>query len=357
MSVLPISVSGPMSRKMFPQAAAPVNTNSVDLALSTPYGGAEDIRVAYYKKRGIGKVVGIPGAVGLGAGISHTVYRVPKSELLTRNEVSKIYKNEEDAMMAAQSAERAAAAVVRQGEMNANVAGIVYSNDPMTKIDIDLPIHLVSLADLGKQIVKQNSSVKQKKLNAALSKMNAEMNAENLKYMKRKGMNMKKHAEHYMNETYSVDDIIEAIRNKFIEEEENKIRETKRMEAKRAFPLIPRGYVNKPSFMTQNQSKEQARLIKEHIARKMPKIEAVLAKLREGMILGFAPPAPKPVEKEENLLRFENLSSINFSKPSANAPAAPVYSDPFEELLAGKGGKRKTRRSRGKKTTRKHKRT
>jgi hypothetical protein len=268
--------------------------NSVDL-------GDQDIRVAYYKKRGIGQTVPVPGALGMGSGISHTIYRVPKSQLLTRNEVSKIYKNESNAILAAQSAERAAAAVVRQGEMNANVAGIVYTDEPMTKIDIDMPINLGSLAEKVRELAKQ-----QKKNHVKLTTK---------RYMEGKTP--------IPNPT--VDEIVAAAKTAFIKTEVEKATRTS------------------PSWNTRGRivlygKRDQERHdnhIKEHIDRKMPKIEAVLAKLREGMILGFAPPAPKVVPKEENLLRFNNLAGINFSAPAGSAAAgtgAPSYRDPFEGL-------------------------
>jgi hypothetical protein len=337
--------------------------NSVDLALSNRYGGEEDIRVAYYKKRGIGTVVGIPGAGGMGSGISHIVYRVPKSQLLTRNEVRKIYKNEEDAMMAAQSAERAAAAVVRQGEMNANAAGIVYSNEPISKIDIDGPIHIGSLVNKALQIAakkKWNSSGNEYHIRSTGLLKNG---TRQVSYSKGRGGNVKTitmRPGYSAEEEIALEELkpsgeegIQALRNKFIEMERQKKWESAIKEAHNRMPKNRNGKIMREYWGSEPQERE--RIIQEHVERKLPKIEAVLAKLREGMIMGFAPPAPKVVPKEENLLRFNNLSSINFSAPAGSAAAgsgAPPQVDPFEGL----GGKRKTRRRKQSKKTRKIKR-
>ena len=324
--------------------------NYVDLALGDPYGNPQDDRVAYYKKRGIGTTVGVPGAAGMGSGISHTVYRVPKSELLTRNQVRKIYKNEENAMMAAQAAERAAAAVVRQGEMNANTAGIVYTNEPTTSIDIDKPVHLESLAAKGRNLMKKDNSVREKKRNAAW-KLVDPVNLNYYSKQVRAPVGSKEYKNqlgklvglnHYINtKDFNIDDAIDALRNKFIETEKEKVYQSSHKEAEAKMPKNSYGHIIRE--YQGSVPRERDRLVQEHIARKMPKINAVLEKVREGMILGFVPPPPKVAPKEENLLRFENLSSINFSAPAAagsGAPSAP--NDPF----AGMGGKRKTRKAK-----------
>lgn len=334
MSLQSIGLTGPMSSKMFPQSR-PVNTNYVDLAIADAWGNPQNDRITYYKKRGIGKVVPVPGAAGMGSGISHTVYRVPKSEILTRNQVRKIYKDEENAMIAAQAAERTAAAVVRQGEMNANVAGIVYTNEPSNNIDIDKPINLIELANKAKSLVKNNSEIKKQKMNKAKSKINTNT----LKFIKERYSHLGE--KRYMNEVEratksymnanTIDDEIQALRNKFIETEKGKVYHILHKQAEAKMPKNSSGHIARE--YQGSVPKEAARLFQEHIDRKMPKIDAVLAKVREGMIMGFAPPAPKSVQKEENLLRFNELSSINFSAPTQTTTTS-TYVDPFEGLNA-----------------------
>jgi hypothetical protein len=341
MSVLPIGLTGPMSKKMFPQAT-PVNTNYVDLAMADPYGNPQNERVAYYQKKGIGKVVPVSGAAGMGSGISHTVYRVPKSELLTRNQVRKIYKNEENAMMAAQAAERAAAAAVRQGEMNANVAGIVYTDEPTSSVDIDKSINLESLANKGFQLAAKkkwnsiNSREKQTRYgNPSIMKLgNGTQKTRYGSMRNRKEINVRpgfSAGEEIMikENKVSIDDAIEALRSAFIEVEKGKVYHSSHLQAEAKAPKNSYGKIHREFYG--RIPIERDRLVQEHIDRKIPKIEAVLAKVREGMILGFPAPAPKVEEKEENLLRFNNLSSINFSaQPSA--ASTTKYMDPFAGL-------------------------
>jgi hypothetical protein len=355
MSVLPIGISGPMSRKMFPQSAAPVNTNYVDLAVGSEYV-RENERVPYYRKRGVGKNVPFPGAAGMGSGISHYVYRVPKSELLTRNEVRKIEKNEYNAMMALQAEERAAAAVVRKGEMNANVAGIVYTDEPMSAIDIDLPINLIFLADKALRLAakkKWNSMTERNRgiISGTTTSSDGKRKVWYSGSSGRKSINIRPgfsaEEEIMIKENkVNVDDSIEALRNKFIDVEKEKVRFASHLAAEKKAPRNSYGKIQQE--YAGSVPKEAARLVQEHIDRKMPKIEAVLAKLREGMILGFAPPAPKVAPKEENLLRFNNLSSINFSAPTGPAVANRLV-DPFEGLNSSP----KTRRARKSRKTRK----
>jgi hypothetical protein len=190
--------------------------------------------------------------------------------------------------------------------------------------DIDKEIDLAMLANTGKKIVKQKMNTRR------MTKRN------------------------YNKIEPKVDEVIAALRNSFIESEKGKVYHSSHLEAEAKAPKNSYGKIMREWY--RRIPIERDRLVQEHIDRKMPKIEEVLAKLREGMIMGFAPPALNAAPKEENLLRFNNLSSINFSAPAGSAAAdsgAPRQVDPFEGL----GGKRKTRRSRKSKKTRKVKRT
>lgn len=320
-------------------SAAPVITNYVDLALGSEYVRQDD-RVSYYEKRGIGKVVPIPGAGGLGSGISHKIYRVPKSQLLTRNEVRKIEKNESNAILVAQSAERAAAAAVRQSEMNINAAGIIYTDEPMTKLDIDMPINLSELADKALQLAakKKWDSLNKRNRRFHIIGSTGSNATKKIRYgYKRKEISVRPgfsgEEEVMINQNeVSVDDAIDALRMAFIEVERQKKLESAIKEAHDRMPKNSTGQV--PRELAGSEPKEREKIIQEQIDRKMPKIEAVLAKLREGMVLGFAPPLAKVVPKEENLLRFNNLAGINFSAPGnpGAGSGAPSYRDPFDGL-------------------------
>jgi len=272
--------------------------NYIDLPLN-------DGRVYYYRKRDIGKNFGVPGAGGLGSGISHVVYRVPKSEFISLNELRKIQQNELNAKIALESAEKAAAAIIRKGEINANIAGIVYTNEPTLKVDIDLPIHLESLAEKGFQLANEKLKTK---------------------YQRKRGQIVTLDDKNKV----SIDDVIKVLREAFIETEKSKVSE---LFYKQAYAKIPKNSFGMiPREMHGSERRETDRLVQEHIDRKLPKIEVVLEKLREGMILGFAPHvAPHVVPKEENLIHFNNIKSINFAATSAPASAKKVI-DPFEGL-------------------------
>ena len=317
------------------------NLDYVNLALSNPYGGIQDERVDYYRKRGIGEDYAVPGAGGYGAGVSHYVYRVPKSELITLNQLQKIRKNEMNAMIAAEAEAKATADALRRTEMNANLASIVYSNTPMAKIDIDLPINLSNLAHNATKLamdtkLANDKIMKRKQKNGTVMYRNGKT----LKFMK--NTNYKK-----LNPP-SIDEIVAAAKNAFIQTEKNKIDENIVAKVKKTFPNYfghNRIYrVKRP----QEQITEKNRLIQQHIERKMPKIESVLAKLREGLFMGTITQDNKPVEKKEvNLLTFTGLNNLNFSTVAPTAAAQ--YYDPFVGLnnsqnIFGRGGQRKTRK-------------
>lgn len=342
------------------------NLDYVNLALSNPYGGIQDERVDYYRKRGIGEDYAVPGAGGLGSGISHSVYRVPKSELITLNQLQKIRKNEMNAMKAAEAEAKAAADALRRSEMNANLASIVYTNAPMVNIDIDSPINLSNLAHnatklaMDTRVINDKSfrinkngtiSIRKKTGKKKTIKMpmrsteyrnfpayNKEINEEiNLKIPVRKNFTPRQEYIYHVSPP-SIDEIVAAAKDAFIQTEKNKIDENIVAKVKKTFPNYfghNRIYRMK---RPQEQITEKNRLIQDHMQRKMPKIESVLAKLREGLFMGTITQDNKSVEKEVNLLTFPGLKNINFS--TAATTAARHYDDPF----VGRGGQRKTRK-------------
>jgi len=311
----------------------------------------EDPRVEYYVKKGIGKHVPVPGVAGLGSGISHSVYHVPKSELLTLNQVRKIEKNKYNVKKAVEAEATAAANLVHKDEINANVASIVYTNQPTAILDIDRPIHLESLADKAMQLIAKKILVEKKP--RSLSSITRKNGSQFFKY-KDKEINIRpgfSAQEEFIihTENPSVDKAIEELRNAFIELEKRKISPSSYLQAKASLPKNSSGNIIRE--FQGSVTKRADKFTQEHIDRIMPKINAILEKVHEGMIIGF-PSVPAPVApKEENLIRFDNLSSIDFSQPpgSAAGSSVPIPVDHFQGL----GGRHKNYRRRSLKKTRK----
>ncbi len=251
---------------------------------------------------------------GYGAIHKYPYIRIPKDiypTIPTKEDYKQMKKREYETKAKIEEEQKAAEKLVRQAEINTNVQSIIYTDEPMETIDIDIPINLEFLAERGLKLA-------QKKINNEKSKKN--------KGRTFSAISNKSKA--------SIDDAISAIREQFVETEKNKVTPILREEAKKLYKVpspADRGGSNIHFIMMMENMQKMyiAEKVKEHIDRKLPKITAVLEKIHEGMVFGFAP-VKKKVNTNTNLLRFNELKNINFSYRPTEGPAKPY--DPFEGL-------------------------